>query len=154
MDYEVVYSSSYTNMPAFIYIYLPIVITAAVIFIILLINKSKILSNPKVNRIIIITLVFALLFGIENAYSYISNINSLEVGDYELLEGKVENFSPASASKKGYESFQVNGKTFLYANGLLTGGLSHSIEDSGVKNGSLVKVYYRHDAILRIEVKR
>jgi hypothetical protein len=44
---------------------------------------------------------------------------------------------------------------FQNSNALINGGLSHSISDSGLmKNGSEVKVYYKNNAILRIEAKR
>jgi hypothetical protein len=138
-------------MPIIIYVTLAI----TVIIIVFLITQNKVIVNPKVKRGCIITAVFLGLFGIGNAYSYLSNASSLKFGDYKVVEGKVENFSPASSNPKGIESFEVNGKIFRYSNASLSGGLTHSISNNGVvKNGSVVKIYYKNDAILRFEVKR
>lgn len=134
-------------------IYITSIIT--VVIIVLLITKSKIVSNPKVRRFLIFILVFAVPSSVGSTYSHLSNAHSLKVGDYKLVEGKIENFSPAASNPKGHESFQVNGEMFSYSSTFITGGLTHSIADSGlVKNGSDVKVYYKYNAILRLEVKK
>lgn len=149
MDYGSLYSINYINMPITTYICLIVM----VIIIVLLITKRKSL-NKKVGRWIIFALICSAPFSLGGAYNHLSHASSLKSGDYILVEGKVEDFSPASSRPtKRIESFQVNGKKFEYSIFMDNGGLRHSLSDC-VKNGSDVKVYYKYNAILRIEVKK
>jgi hypothetical protein len=122
------------------------------IIIIILIKARKSLSKKAIKWIIIPSAGYALII-LCSVYVHWSHSSALKAGDYILVEGTVENFSPAASNMKGYESFQVNGKRFLYSKGNITGGLTHSLSDS-IKSGSEVKVYYKGKAILRVEVKK
>jgi len=129
-----------------------ITLLIAIILIYLLITKDKILISPKSRKKVIIFTIVISIFALLGACGHWSNVKSFEKGEYKLIEGQIEDFVPASEGIKGTESFEVNGMKFSYAFSEIIGGLNHSISGS-IKNGSIVKIYYKNNAILRFELK-
>lgn len=151
MNYNVIYSVNYFNMPIIVYVTLVITIS----IVVFLIRKHKDIENRKIIRGVIPAGFFVGIFAIASVYSYLNNIHSLKAGNYKVIEGKVESFSPAASSYKGIESFQVNSKTFEYSYSSINGGLNHSVFNiEGMKNGSMVRVCYKNNTILRLEVRK
>lgn len=150
MDYEVIYSASYRDIPISVYIFFIIFI----IFIAIFYNKDKIFSDRRIIIWMRFMMPFFVIVCMGTIYNYISAWHSLKVGEYKVIEGKVENFSPASNNPKGYEYFLIGGKKFLYSHVHNTGGLNHSLVDSGISNGSEVRIYYKGEAILKVEMKK
>lgn len=148
LNYVVVYSVGYTNVPAIVYVAL--IITIIIIF--LIVTKSNILRSKKMISGCIFIAFITGIISLGAIYSHFSNIIALKHGDYKIIEGEVKNFSPAASNLKDIETFKVNEKTFKYSNSSLNGGLNHSIANV-VNNGSIVKVYYRNDDIIRLEIK-
>lgn len=148
LNYIVVYSVNYINMPIIVYITLAITIILSFLFVV---KRNIIRTRKMMSKLIFVTFVTG-VFGIGGAYSHFSDVKALKYGDYKFVEGEVKNFSPASSNLKGNEKFEVDGKNFEYSNASVTGGLNHSIYGI-IKNGSIVRVYYKNDDILRIEVE-
>ena len=148
MNYVVVYSVSYANLPVMVYVAL--IITILIIFLIVT-NTNILISKKMIRGCIFIAFITGILSS-GGIYSHFSNVIALKYGDYKIIEGEVKNFSPASSNLKDIETFEVNEKTFKYSNASLNGGLNYSIA-AVVKTGSIIKVYYRNDDIIRLEIK-
>lgn len=148
LDYKVIYSINYINMPIIVYI----AFAMTIILSFLVIKKNSIIRTQKMVGGVIFIAFISGVFCIKSIHSHFGNVKALKCGDYKLVEGKVINFSSASSNLKNIESFEVGGKRFEYSNALLNGGLNHSIEGL-VKNGSIVRVYYKNDDILKLDIK-
>jgi hypothetical protein len=82
---------------------------------------------------------------------YLFARNSLITGRFEVVEGEVRDFK--STSKQ--ESFVVAGHRFEYSDGVLVSGFNNMRSNGGpVDAGQHVRVTYRGNAILRLEIAR
>lgn len=94
-------------------------------------------------------LTFVLTWG-----SYFSLTRALANGTANTLEGVISEFHPAS-DMKGHESFVLNGREFSYSHNALKQGFNTlRLEGSPLANGSYVRLAYRDDSILRLEIRR
>ncbi len=102
-------------------------------------------------------LFFALLTLLSYAMtwgSYFALIGALRNGTATTLEGIVSNFHPA-ANLKETESFVVDGHAFSYSKYALRQGF-HTLELQGspIADGAYVRLSYRNDSILKLEIRR
>ena len=80
---------------------------------------------------------------------------ALKSGDYEVVEGRVENFTPMPWEGHADESFDVNGVRFSYSDYEITAGFNNSASHGGpVRSGLPVRIAYKDGEILRLEVGR
>ena len=148
MNYKKVFSITYFNMPVIVYLLLLLI----TVFVLALIFTKRLGLSTKIIRGIITALIFITIFEIFCIGTHDINAYSLYNENYSLLEGQVEKFIPFNQNPKGIESFEVKGIKFRYSSASINGGLNHSISDS-INNGTNVKIYYKNDVILRIEVE-
>jgi hypothetical protein len=86
--------------------------------------------------------------------SYHSLTRALRDGTATPLEGVVTQFHRASGPKD-HESFVLNGHTFSYSTPALKQGFNTlSLEGSPIADGSYLRLVYRDDSILRLEIGR
>ena len=75
------------------------------------------------------------------------------MGNYEIVEGVVENFVPMPYEGNGYESFEINGVEFSYSDYVINGGYNNARSHFGVieGNGQQLKIgyiYYNEENII------
>lgn len=116
----------------------------------LIIIYGRFSLSTKAIRVLLIGFSLATILEISEIWSHEVNAYSLKNGNFSVIEGRIENFSPAKNDPKGMESFEINGKYFRYSKFLATGGLNHSIAQK-IGNGTQVKIYYKDNSILRID---
>jgi hypothetical protein len=86
---------------------------------------------------------------------YIANLTALRNRSYQVVEGRVTNFSPLPVSGHGVESFDVDGVSFSYSDYIITSGFNHTAANGGpIRPGLYVRVTYVDDAILRLEIAK
>lgn len=75
---------------------------------------------------------------------YRAAINAYRSGQYEIVEGYVENFDPLSEEEKGSESFEINGVRFFYSDTKIITGYHNTKKNGGVitGNGQYLKIGY------------
>ena len=75
---------------------------------------------------------------------YKATINAYRSGQYEVVEGYVENFDPLSKNEKGSESFEINGVQFTYSDTKVITGYHNTNKNGGVitGNGQYLKIGY------------
>ena len=80
----------------------------------------------------------------------------LRSGDCEVVEGTVENFRPMPHHGHSVESFTVNGVRFSYSDFDISKPGFNNTESHGgpIHAGMRVRVHYRGESILKIEVPR
>ena len=126
-------------------------------------NKS---TSPKKKFTIVFGFIFsgfALLMLIFTLPSNISNRNKtkeiFENKNYQIVEGKIENFHPMPHSRHDVESFTVNGVYFEYSDFILVYGFNNTASHGGPlkENGQQVRLSYINEngdnRILKIELK-
>ena len=98
---------------------------------------------------VITALTFVLTWG-----SYYSLTRALREGTATALEGIVTQFHRAS-NPKAHESFVLDGHTFSYSTYALKQGFNTlSLGGSPIADGRYVRLVYRGDHILRLEIRR
>ena len=107
--------------------------------------------------------VFIVLFGIGWTVAsfaitngqYISLIRAYEAGDYQVVEGPVQNFHPMPYTGDGKESFELGSLRFEYSEFELKAAHNTTAVHAGpVEDGLVVRVAYIGDKILRLEVRK
>lgn len=126
-------------------------------------NKS---TSPKKKFTIVFGFIFsgfALIMSLLTIPSEISNrrkTNSIyENKEYEIVEGKIENFVPMPYSGHSHESFAVNGVHFEYSDYYIFYGFNNTASHGGPlkEDGQQVRLSYitvhGENRILKIELK-
>lgn len=99
--------------------------------------------------------IWTLVVGVGTARSRYSARRALETGDCRVVEGAVHNFVPVPQNGKGYEQFTVAGHQFSYAEYIMTPGFNQTTLHGGpIRQGLRVRICYRDEDILRLEVAR
>lgn len=62
-------------------------------------------------------------------------VKAYQLGNYEVVEGYVENFKPVPNEGRKGESFDINGVSFSYVNNEIMQGYNHIQADGGVITG-------------------
>lgn len=83
-----------------------------------------------------IMLMFSLLTGITSWVSYENTVIAYKNGNYEIVEGYVENFVPMPYEGHSYESFEINGVKFSYSDYSITFGYNNAKSHGGVIDGN------------------
>ena len=63
-------------------------------------------------------------------------VKSYEQGNYQIVEGYVENFDPMPYGGRKYESFDINGVSFSYSNFSTQMGYRNAKSHGGVITGN------------------
>lgn len=97
---------------------------------------------------ILTLLTFALTWG-----SYYSLTRAIRGGAVQTLEGVVSDFQPA-ANLKARERFSLGGHVFSYSKYAVKQGFNTlRIEGSPIADGTYVRLVYRDDSILRLQIR-
>lgn len=105
-------------------------------------------NNALLNSIIIIRLVFfgiaSLIITICLLFHALYPIYCFNTGNYEIIEGYVEDFKLGSSTDNKMESFSINGVCFKYSDGVISGGYNRTINHGGVirGDGQHIKIAY------------
>jgi hypothetical protein len=97
------------------------------------------------------------MFGVSNVVEQqVRCMNWARSGTFDVVEGEVRQFQPASPMGKGYESFSVSGIPFRYSNNNLSRGGFHNVASRGgpMRPGLYVRIAHREGRILKIEVRQ
>lgn len=126
-------------------------------------NKSK---SPKRKFTIVFGFIFsgfALVMLLLTVPSSLANRNKtqkiFENQEYQVVEGKIEDFHPMPHSGHDVESFTVNGVYFEYSDYMLVYGFNNTASHGGPlkRNGQQVRLSYitvdGDNRILKIELK-
>lgn len=82
-------------------------------------------------------------------------ISALDSGQFEVVEGRVENFKPMPWQGHSDETFDVNGVRFAYSDYQVSAGFNRYSSHGGpIKEGLPVRIAYKNGEILRLEVSR
>ena len=75
---------------------------------------------------------------------YNRTVGAYKQGNYEIVEGYVENFTPVYRPGHNFESFDINGVSFSYSEHNIQPGYSNTISHGGVitGNGQHLKIGY------------
>jgi hypothetical protein len=80
---------------------------------------------------------------------------TLQRGQFKVVEGTVTNFSPMPRQGHTKESFEVDGHHYEYSDFILTGGFNHTSSHGGpIRNGLRVRIADVGGVIARLEVER
>lgn len=80
----------------------------------------------------------ALFFALDifvSVNQYQKTVGAYRRGEYEVVEGYVENFEPRPWGQRGDESFEIDGVTFFYSNIQFTQGYNKTKAQGGVITG-------------------
>lgn len=116
-----------------------LIIAGAIVYTIM--NKKKAssgltsLSSRMVYLFGLFLLIWIWLPGI--AQSDLGNLSNqiMENNQYKWVEGYVENFDPMPVNGKGYESFDIDGVFFKYADAISVQGYNNGRVEGGVITG-------------------
>jgi hypothetical protein len=82
-------------------------------------------------------------------------VQALRSGSYSVVQGEVENFTPMPIEGHADEQFDVGGVHFAYSDFEVTAGFNNSASHGGpIRPGLPVRIAYRGNEILRLQVKR
>ncbi len=121
-----------------------------------LIKKTCLERGAKVNEKVIkifslfvqiILSIFVIFTIINEVVSYNQIIVAYENGNYDTVEGYVENFSPMSYEGHSEESFNIKDIEFSYSDYVITQGYHNTASHGGVitHNGQHLKIGYITD---------
>jgi hypothetical protein len=86
---------------------------------------------------------------------YLYLLISALTGNYEVVQGQVEQFSPMPYEGHADESFVVKGKKFEYSDySGVTGFHNTSSHGGPIRQGLQVRISYVDDTIIKLEVKK
>jgi hypothetical protein len=86
---------------------------------------------------------------------YLSLRDAYTAGNFEVVEGPVENYEPKPASSPNRESFTVAGQRFEYSDHTVTPGFNTTREYGGpIDAGVYVRISHVDAAIVRLEAER
>lgn len=111
-------------------------------------EKNKNTSYELLKVISMFGFCFVLLFNIIDLFSsldmYKKVAGGYESGNYEIVEGYVENFVPMHYDGHGEESFEINGVEFSYSDFSKQSGYNNTKSHGGVieGNGQHLKIGY------------
>ena len=88
--------------------------------------------------------LFSAIIFVAHTHMYNHTVVAYEQGDYEIVEGYVENFDPMPYSGHKHESFEINGIKFEYSDYSVQFGYNNTKSHGGVitGNGQHLKIGY------------
>ena len=91
-----------------------------------------------------IAAVTALIIFLFQGHMYLKTVGAYQRGQYEIVEGYVENFVPMPPGGHARESFEINGVYFEYSDYNITSGYRNTKSHGGVitGNGQYLKIGY------------
>ena len=89
-------------------------------------------------------LMISVLVAFSTVAEYKAVVGAYENGEYEIVEGYVENFDPMPGECQKDESFEINGVKFSYSDYRITFGYNNAKSHGGVidGNGQHLKIGY------------
>lgn len=151
MDYKVLYEISYFNIIISkllsIYTIIGIFLLIAVIFYTLhnIIFKTEKFTLSMIVRLIVMLIVGGIFF-LEGVLTFNDSAvlyKNYKNGDYSVVEGTVEEFSPIEKDGKGSEDFKINDVIFMINSSSL-GYNKTKISEGVIKgNGQKLRIYYK-----------
>lgn len=158
MEYEVAFEIAKTGIGELIFV-LPGVLFIVVGAGLIKFRKKLAEKRPKwlVNFFSFFFFGFAVLWtlgtGLSIGTKQSSLIEDYENGNYEVVEGLIENFDPMPSSGHKMESFTVKGIRFEYSDFVVTPGFNNATSRGGpIREGLPVRISYIGNTILKLEV--
>lgn len=96
---------------------------------------------------------FSLVLLVGKYNEHFQSKNALRTGDYQIVEGTVENFVPMPPGGHSTESFEVNKIPFRYGNGRGSVVFNSEWNRGYIHNGVQARIAYKGENILRVEVR-
>lgn len=97
--------------------------------------------------------VWTLSVGVGIGTQQASLRSDYEEGNFQVVEGVVENFHPMPEAGHEMESFSVNGVRFEYSDYVVTPGFNNTVSHGGpISAGLPVRVTYIGETIVKLEV--
>ena len=89
-------------------------------------------------------LIISVLLAFSTVAEYKAVVGAYESGEYEVVEGYIENFDPMPYEGHAEESFEINGVKFSYSDYRITFGYNNAKSHGGVieGNGQHLKIGY------------
>ena len=95
------------------------------------------------------------LGGLGNYLNFVELRNSAANGEYEIVEGRVEQFVPMPYGGHSEESFVVNSQKFSYSDYDLTKGFNQTQSHGGpIREGLQVRIAHVNGKIVKLEIVR
>ena len=146
-------------------IFIPLLLLSILVF--LSYKSYKLKGHIILSIILSIATIFMTTLCVSNIYGFKnlkSNIlDSYFKGNYQTVEGAVQDFEPLPLNGNGTESFTVNGIQFRYSNSALSYyGYKTTAAEGGyiTKNGQNVRIKYIYDEtyenniILKLDIEK
>jgi hypothetical protein len=87
--------------------------------------------------------------------AYLAAVHDLSSGRFSIVSGRVEHFHPMPSRGHAMESFEAHGVAFDYSDDVVTAGFNQTAAHGGpIREGLPVRIAYRGNVILRLEVGR
>ena len=128
--------------------YVVMFLIAIFLFIRYKLNDNENLHNNKVFKRFMRGFVYLAIFSILGLFGQIHMYNKIvkayEQGNYQIVEGYVENFDPMPYGGHKQESFDINGVSFSYSDFSVRPGYHNAKSHGGVitGNGQHLKIGY------------
>jgi hypothetical protein len=98
-------------------------------------------------------LALSLLLLIGRYGEYYQAKKALQTRDYQIVEGTVEDFVPIPPGGHSIERFKVGTKSFEYGSGWGSIVFNSDWNRGYIRNGGQVRISYRNEDILRVELR-
>jgi len=98
-------------------------------------------------------LVLSLVLLLGHYSEYYRAKKALQTGDYQVIEGTVKNFIPMPPGGHSTESFDIDKTSFRYGSGRGSIVFNSEWNHGYIHNGVQVRIVYKDEDILRIEVR-
>ena len=116
-------------------------------------NVHSLLAPP-----LAVLVVISAVVAVVSISDFASVLALLRGGNYSVVEGPVENFTPPTppeTGKKAFESFTVGGHLFSYADSPPSPGFHQTSANGGpIYPGLYVRITYAGNMILRLEISQ
>jgi hypothetical protein len=115
-------------------------------------------TRPGPERVLgLVVGIFGALFAVGATIlfvpDYLALRKAVSSGDFSVAEGTVDNYRLTRSGRKGTESYTVAGHHFFYSGTTLGHGFRQTAADGGpIRSGMPVRIGYRGDVILRLEI--
>src|SRR5262249_18349695 len=154
--YHVIFDASHNGSSLSIYWLGPIAALIAVLIGKALVSSSETREVSKGKLFLVVASIgfcfLLLLFGGNYTLFYKTN-RALLTGDYQSVEGTVQDFVPMPPGGHSIESFEVNKISFRYGSGVGSVMFNSEWNRGSIHNGVQVRIAYSGEDILRVEVR-
>ena len=156
MNYNIVFDASRNGSQLAIYALIPVFVLLPALVGWALKDSDDSKEALKGKFFLLLSAVgfsFSLMLLIGNYGEYYRARKALQTGDYQVVEGIVENFVPMPPGGHSTESFNIGSTSFRYGSGWGSIVFNSEWNHGYIHNGAQVRIAYKNEEILRVEAR-